>query len=260
MNRHERLGALLNLIVDREQVHVDTVVAELGISPATVRRDLDTLADQQLVVRTRGGAAAHPSTGDLPLRYKATRSGGQKARIAAAAAAMVSPGQVVGLNGGTTTTEVARELAVSERLHSRESAHAVVVTNAVNIAAELAVRPHLRVVLTGGVVRPLSYELTGPLADLLLDQVSLDVLFLGVNAFGAEPGAASHDEGEAAIGAALAARAQRVVVVADASKLGRSAFARILGVDQVHTLITDDAADPEVVAALRAAGVEVVLV
>lgn len=260
MNRHERLSALLNLIIEREQVRVDEVVAELGISPATVRRDLDTLADQQLVVRTRGGAAAHPSTGDLPLRYKAARSGEQKARIAAAAAAMVSPGQVVGLNGGTTTTEVARELAVSTQLHAPEGPPAVVVTNAVNIAAELAVRPHLRVVLTGGVVRPLSYELTGPLADLLLGQVSVDVLFLGVNAFGAELGAAAHDEGEAAIGAALASRAHQVVVVADASKLGRSAFARILGIEQVHTLITDTAADPEVVAAVRAAGVEVRLV
>ena len=260
MNRHERLSILLNLIIERDQVHVDEVTAELGISPATVRRDLDTLADQQLVVRTRGGAAAHPSTGDLPLRYKAARSGEQKARIAAAAAAMVSPGQVVGLNGGTTTTEVARELAVSAPLHAHEGPPAVVVTNAVNIAAELAVRPHLRVVLTGGVVRPLSYELTGPLADLLLGQVSVDVLFLGVNAFGPQQGAAAHDEGEAAIAAALAARARQVVVVADASKLGRSAFARIIRTDQVHTLITDTAADPEVVAAVRAAGVEVQLV
>lgn len=259
MNRHERLGALLTLIIDREQVRVDEVAAELSISPATVRRDLDTLADQQLVVRTRGGAAAHPSTADLPLRYKAARSGAQKARIAAAAAAMVSPGQVIGLNGGTTTTEVARELAVSTRLRTHEGPPAVVVTNAVNIAAELAVRPHLRVVLTGGVVRPLSYELTGPLADLLLGQVSLDLLFLGVNAFGAQLGAAAHDDGEAAIGAALAARARQVVVVADASKLGRSAFARIIGTDQVHTLITDDAADAQVVAAVRAAGVEVIL-
>lgn len=259
VNRHERLGVLLNLVIDRQQLHVDEAVAELSVSPATVRRDLDTLADQQLVVRTRGGAAIHPGAGDLPLRYKAARGGEQKARIATAAAAMVSPGQVIGLNGGTTTTEVARELAVSERLRGQEGPPTTLVTNAVNIAAELAVRTHLRVVLTGGVVRALSYELTGPLADLLLGQVSIDVLFLGVNAFDAELGAAAHDEGEAAIGAALVARARRVVVVADASKLGRSAFARIAGTAQVHTLITDAAADPSMVTAVRASGVEVQL-
>lgn len=259
MNRHERLGALLELIVERDQVHVQEVVAELGISAATARRDLDVLADQQLVVRTRGGAAALPGTGELPLRYKAARGGEQKARIAAAAAAMVAPGQVVGLNGGTTTTEVARELALSDVLRSHAGSPTTLVTNAVNIAAELAVRTHLRVVLTGGVVRPLSYELTGPLADLLLGQVSLDVVFLGVNAFDAERGAGSHDESEAAIGAALAARARRVVVVADASKLGRTAFTRIVPVTAVHTLITDTGADPEVAGAIRAAGVEVLL-
>lgn len=259
MNRHERLGVLLNLVVEREQVHVEEVVAELGVSAATARRDLDTLAEQQLVVRTRGGAAAHPGIGDLPLRYKAARGGEQKAKIAAAAVPRIAPGQVVGLNGGTTTTEVARELAVSDRLHRHEGPPTTLVTNAVNIAAELAVRAHLRVVLTGGVVRPLSYELTGPLADLLLGQVSMDVLFLGVNAFDAELGAAAHDEGEAAIGAALVSRARQVVVVADASKLGRSAFARIARPAQVHALITDSGAEPSVLANLRAAGIEVVV-
>ncbi len=259
VNRHERLGTLLNLVVEREQLHIDEIVAELGVSPATVRRDLDTLADQQLVVRTRGGAAVHPGTGDLPLRYKAARGGEQKARIAAAAAAMVSPGHVVGLNGGTTTTEVARELAVTDRLRQHEGPPTTLVTNAVNIAAELAVRAHLRVVLTGGVVRPLSYELTGPLADLLLGQISLDLLFLGVNAVDAELGASAHDEGEAAIGAALVSRARHVVVVADAGKLGRSAFARIARPTQVHALITDDQADPGVLAGVREAGIEVVV-
>src|SRR5699024_8007452 len=185
--------------------------------------------------------------------------GEQKARIAVAAAAMVRPGQVVGLNGGTTTTEVARELAVSDRLRRHEGPPTTLVTNAVNIAAELAVRTHLRVVLTGGVVRPLSYELTGPLTDLLLGQVSLDLLFLGVNAFDAELAASAHDEGEAAIGAALVGRARRVVVVADASKLGHRAFARIAGPAQVHALITDDQADPSVLAAVQAAGIEVVV-
>lgn len=259
MNRHERLGQLLTLISDNEHIRVDQVVEQLGVSPATARRDLDTLADQQLVVRTRGGATVHPGTSDLPLRYKAVRGGEQKARIAAAAAEMVRPGTVVGLNGGTTTTEVARELAVSSRLHQAEQQPVTVVTNAVNIAAELAVRAHLRVVLTGGVVRPLSYELTGPLAGLLFEHIWLDVLFLGVNAIGPEHGAAAHDEGEAAIAAALADRAKRVVAVAESHKINGTAFAQIASAARVDALITDTAADEDAVEQFRQAGTEVVL-
>ncbi|TDE92558.1 DeoR/GlpR transcriptional regulator [Occultella glacieicola] len=261
MERHERLGSLLELVVRREHVRIEDVTKELGVSPATVRRDLDTLAQQQLITRTRGGAAAGPGSGDLPLRYRAARQGDQKERIARAAAALVGPGEVVGLNGGTTTTEVARELAVHPGLPGDDrSRPLVIVTNAVNIANELAVRPHLRVVVTGGVVRPHSYELTGPLASPLLGQVSLDVLFLGVDAFDPDAGASAMDEGEASTNAALAERAARVVVVADSTKLGRSAFVRILPTSRVHALITDTGADPNLVAAFDVAGVEVIRV
>ncbi|UFU04337.1 DeoR/GlpR family DNA-binding transcription regulator [Ruania suaedae] len=258
MNRDDRLASLLDLVVAREHVQVEDVVTELSVSPATARRYLDSLAAQQLVVRTRGGARMQPSSGDLPLRYKAARHSGQKARIAVAAAQLVRPGQVVAINGGTTTTEVARELAVHPEL--RQGAPVTVVTNAINIAGELAVRSHLRVVVTGGVVRAQSYELTGPLADLLLGQVEVDNLFLGVNGLDAEAGACAHDDGEAAIAAALASRSARVVVVADSSKLGRRAFARIVPAARVDAVITDAGADPAVLSALEAAGIDVTVV
>ncbi|MBZ2195070.1 DeoR/GlpR family DNA-binding transcription regulator [Occultella gossypii] len=259
MDRHQRLGSLLELVVQRGHVRIEDITRELEISPATARRDLDALAQQQLITRTRGGAAVAPGSADLPLRYRAARQGDQKERIARAAAELVVAGQVVGLNGGTTTTEVAREIAVQPGLQGGGTNPLVIVTNAVNIANELAVRSHLRVVVTGGVVRPHSYELTGPLAGLLLGQVSLDLLFLGVDAFDPEGGASATDEGEASTNAALAERADRVLVVADSTKLGRSAFARILPTTAVHTLITDTDADPGLVAAFEAAGIAVIL-
>ncbi|UFU05016.1 DeoR/GlpR family DNA-binding transcription regulator [Ruania halotolerans] len=260
MNRHDRLAALLEMVVAREHVQVEDVVTALSVSPATVRRDLDSLAAQQLVVRTRGGASVPPSSGDLPLRYKTARQSAEKARIARAAANMVQPGEVVGMNGGTTTTEVARELAVHPVLRENGQTSVTVVTNAVNIAAELAVRTHLRVVMTGGVVRAMSYELTGPLADLLLGQVTVDTLFLGINGLTVAEGACAHDEGEASIAAALAGRAGRVVVVADSTKLGRRAFARIVTADRIDEVVTDDGADPGVVSDLEAAGLTVTCV
>src|SRR5699024_11241982 len=134
------------------QLGVGALVAHLGISPATARRALDRLADQQLVIRSHGGAPANPASSSLPLRYRADRNAGQKAAIAAAAVDLVRPGSVIGLNGGTATTALAHELASRQDFRDCERA-TVLVTNAVNIAQELAVRRHLQLVVTGGVVR-----------------------------------------------------------------------------------------------------------
>ena len=102
MSRHERLSAILGSIGEEGGVHIDDIIERLGVSAATARRDLDLLAEQQLVTRTRGGASANPTSSQLPLRYSTTRMGAQKARIARAAARMVRPGDVIGLGGGTT--------------------------------------------------------------------------------------------------------------------------------------------------------------
>ena len=257
MNRHERLNALLELVMEREHVHVDDIVKELAISPATARRDLETLAQQQLITRTRGGASTHPGSSDLPLRYKTARQAEEKGRIARAAAAMVSLGDVVGLNGGTTTTEVAREIALGAAPENNGDQQVVVVTNAVNIANELTVRPHIRVVVTGGVARSHSYELTGPLATLLLAEISIDTLFLGVDALDPRLGASAHNEAEASVNAALVASSKRTIVVTDSTKIGKRAFARICASESIDMIITDTGISPEVVAQFKAAGIEV---
>lgn len=260
MNRHERLTRLLELVVERENIHLDDIIAELGVSPATARRDLDHLAQQQLITRTRGGATTSPTSSDLPLRYKTARQAGEKQRIARAAAELVGPSEVIGLNGGTTTTEVARELVLRSDLQGGDvRKQVVVVTNAVNIANELAVRRHVRVVLTGGVVRAMSFELTGPLATRILQDITIDTLFLGVNAL-STAGAFTHHDGEAAINAALAEHAGRVVVVADHTKIGATAFAKICDLSTLDGLITDSGADEAALEELRAAGLPVTVV
>jgi DeoR/GlpR family transcriptional regulator of sugar metabolism len=194
------------------------------------------------------------------LRYKSEKHPSEKQRIAAVAAAMVRPGQVAGLNGGTTTTEVARALAIRPDLSSDTPAPAVtVVTNALNIATELAVRQHIKIVTTGGVARPQSYELTGPLATGVLEQVALDLAILGVDGIDAVAGATAHHEGEASINQLMARQASRVVIVADSSKAGRRAFARICTAREIDALVTDAGIADEDVAALQDAGVNVVI-
>ncbi len=264
MSRYERWNGLLELLAEHGKLEVEEAAGALGVSAATIRRDLDQLARQQMVTRTRGGAVANNVSYDLPLRYKTARNAGAKQRIGAAVAGLVSPGEVVGLNGGTTTTEVARALAVRPELSEGAEAGAgrplTVVTNALNIANELTVRPSVKIVVTGGVARPQSYELIGPLAGVVLRELTLDITVLGVDALDVEVGATAHHEGEASVNLLLAERARRVVVAADSSKLGRRAFARICGLDQIDTLVTDGAVDEELAAAFADAGVRVLAV
>jgi DeoR family transcriptional regulator, aga operon transcriptional repressor len=113
-------------------------------------------------------------------------------------------------------------------------------------------------VTTGGVVRPQSYELTGPLATYVLEQVALDVAILGVDAIDAVAGATAHHEGEASINQLMARQARKVIIVADSSKVGGRAFARICGLADIDVLVTDTGIAAEDMVVLRAAGVEVV--
>ena len=259
MARYQRWNALLDLLPGDGELTVAEAARTLRVSEATIRRDLDQLAKQQLVTRTRGGATAGHVSYDLPLRYKTARHAPEKQRIGRAAAALLTPGASVALNGGTTTSEVARALATRPDLNSQVPPPALtVVTNALNIATELAVRQHIKIVATGGVARPQSYELTGPLATGVLEQVTLDVAILGVDGIDAVAGATAHHEGEASINRLMARQAAKVVIAADSSKVGRRAFARICTAREIDVLVTDTGIAAEDAARLEDAGVDVV--
>ncbi|MGK5740964.1 DeoR/GlpR family DNA-binding transcription regulator [Micromonospora sp. URMC 103] len=259
-DRARRLQALLELLAARGgRLSVGEAANALGVSEATVRRDFTALAAQQLVTRTHGGIVASSVAYDLPVRYRHRGDRSTKERIAATAAGLVEPGSVVGLNGGTTTSATARHLAARPDLAQATHRPALtVVTNALNIATEMVLRPSLRTVILGGVALPQSYELTGPLTTMVMQSLWLDVLVLGVDGFSAD-GTSCHDESEAGIDALMVSRGRRVVVVAGSEKLGRHSFAKICDASAVDTLVTDDAADETVVAELRSAGVTVLL-
>ena len=252
MRQAERVDAILGHLSANGSVSVADLAAELSVSPATIRRDLELLDDQRLLTRTHGGAVAQGVLYELPLRYKTARHQEEKRRIALEAASRVTDGEAVGLTGGTTTTEVARVLVERQML--------TVVTNALNIASELAIRPNLKLVVTGGWARSESYELVGPLAEQSLARLNLDLVFLGVDGISFEAGLMTHHEVEAHTNLALMERARRTIVVADSSKIGRTAFARICPIERVHELITDASADAVTLAAIREAGVTVTTV
>lgn len=260
MNRDERLTAVLDLLAENGQVEVDDLVDTLGVSPATARRDLDTLARQQLLTRTRGGAVGNSVAYDLPIRYRNESNADAKQRIAHAASALVHRGSVVGLCGGTTATAIATVLSTRPDLMEPAAEPSLtVVTNAVNIAAQLAVRPQFKVVVTGGVVHPRSYELVGPYSDLVLRAIALDVAFIGVNGIDPKHGASVNDEAEAHINRLMATRASRAIVVADSAKIGVRAFAAVGGADTFSAFITDDGITEQQKAAFVEDGMDVIV-
>ncbi|MGW4228725.1 DeoR/GlpR family DNA-binding transcription regulator [Streptomyces sp. NPDC004980] len=261
MAAHTRWTRLLEILGDQGHLDVLDAAEQLGCSAATVRRDLDELARQNLLTRTRGGAVVSTVAYDLPLRYKAARKADEKQRIAKAAAELIPSGSTVGINGGTTTSEVARELAVRPEPSGAGGGIALtVVTNAINIANELAVRPQVKIVVTGGVARPNSYELVGPLVDTVLRTLALDYTILGVDAVHPRFGAATHDESEAGANRALAECAGTVIVVADSSKLGRRAFAQVCETAAVSILVTDKDAPEGIIEEFTALGIDVLRV
>ena len=242
------MTAILKRAAETGSVDVADLAAFLGVSGATIRRDLQALSAQRLLVRTHGGAVVGDTGQELSVLVKSTRNQDEKRRIGRAAAALVQDGAVVGLTGGTTATELARALADRRGI--------TVVTNAINIAAELATRPQITLVVIGGVARP-SYEMVGPAAEMMLDNYHLDIAFIGVDGLSAQEGCTTYHEMEAQTDRNFLERSRRSVVIADSSKLGKVTFARIVALSQIDDIVTDTGADPERLRELGEGGVRI---
>jgi DeoR family transcriptional regulator of aga operon len=252
LRRADRISTILSRLADDGSVDAGRLASEFAVSPATIRRDLQMLSDQQLLNRTHGGAVASNVEYELPVRYRGGQHREQKRAIARCAAARLPHGPLtIGFTGGTTTHEVARLVTARFDL--------TVVTNALNIAIEVALRPRLKLIMTGGVSRTQSYELVGPLADNVLAGLNIGVAVVGVDGISARGGLTTHDEVEAHTNATLISRAARVIVVADGSKIGQDCLARICDLSVAGELITDSSADPDAVAAVRRAGMPVTI-
>ncbi|WP_199551906.1 DeoR/GlpR family DNA-binding transcription regulator [Streptomyces sp. N35] len=249
MLRSDRHLRILELVAAHGSADVGRLALLLGVSQATVRRDLRQLSEQRLVERTHGGAVRGGLSLELPLQHRLDQRSPQKLAIARAAADLVPPRAVVGLTGGSTTSEVARLLA--------ERGPVTIVTNAVNIAASMVLHPEVTLIVVGGTARKESYELVGPIAEKTLADHHTDIAFLGVDGISAAHGCTTHDQLEAATDRAFAHHAGSTVVVADHTKLGRTTFAKICPLSAVHTLITDSGAFEGELAAIGEAGVRV---
>jgi DeoR/GlpR family transcriptional regulator of sugar metabolism len=216
----------------------------------TVRRDLEVLAGRGALVRLHGRAVAPvPRSYEPPFDVRAGVAPQAKVVIGRVAAGLIEEGETIILDSGTTTLEVARALRGRRNL--------TVLTPSLRFANTLEQEPGIRLMLSGGIVRPGELSLTGDLAVRALDDLRFDTAVMGVGGIDPSAGVTEYNLEDARVKRAEVAAARRVIVAADASKLGRVAFARVCSLEEVDVLVTDSAAPPELVAAIEEAGVEV---
>ena len=249
----ERRRAILDLLNRHGRVLVADLAAQFNTSQVTIRKDLEILHAQGHVHRTHGGAlpSREGMLEDPALRDKEKLHRREKLQIAEAAAAMVSEGQVIILDSGTTTTAIARALRDRKKL--------TIITNAVNIAAELS-GASIEVILTGGTLRANSFSLVGPIAEESLRRLNADILFLGVDGFDVQYGLSTPNLLEAKVNRTMMDVARLSVAVCDSSKFGRRSLSLIAPPSAVHHVITDRGIPKAELSALKKAGIDVTLV
>lgn len=254
---NKRYGAILEELLRNGRVTVEDLSQQLAVNASTIRRDLERMERENLLRRVHGGAVpidthsystyAH----DLTFQENMNKQVEEKTRIALAAARLIESGDTIALSPGTSTTYLARTL------RQLQIPNLTIVTNAVNIAMELAGLPGSNLTLTGGILLPDFFALVGPLAEQSLNQVFVAKAFLGVTGVSPEYGLTGPNQLEALTHRVTLQRAQHTFVLADSTKLGRVAFHSIAPITAMQTLITDTNASPEFIAKLKTLGIEV---
>ena len=246
----QRLDNIRALIRESGVIRVEALCRQLGVSPATVRRDLDQLERSGAIRRVHGGAVSVESRLDEPLfDNKTSIAAREKRRIAEAALEFVEPDETIYLDGGSTVLELARLL--------RERTNLTVVTNSLRAATELAGRGP-RLILIGGELRRLSQTVVGPLTRLTLEGLHLDKAFMGTIGVSIKEGMTTTDPGEAYTKELVMSQARQVILLADSSKAGKVSFARAGGLERVHAIITDKAVDKDFAKELNNKGIKLV--
>lgn len=253
MLNEERRRSIIDILNREGRVLVTDLASQFRTSQITIRKDLEALDAQGLIQRTHGGALPLHAGAllDPTLREKEKLHRKEKMRIAMAAAKLVEEGQSVLLDSGTTTTAIAAAL--------KHFAKLTVITNATNIAAELA-GTNIEVILTGGTLRKNSFSLVGPIAEQTLRQLSADILFLGVDGFDTRSGLFTPNILEAQVNRIMVEISSRAIVVCDSSKFGRRSLCNIMPPSAVDQVITDKGVGKHDLELLRDTGVKVTLV
>lgn len=250
MEAEERRDTIVEVVRAQGVATVAELVDRLGLSEATIRRDLLKLDDRGLLKRVHGGARPVDLRDDVYADL-VDQQGPAKDQIARAAAARLRDGQSVLMDIGTTVSRVARHL------HGRPL---TVITRNMAVYAELAEDTEVDLVLLGGLVRPRHHSLVGYMTEENLRQVRADVLLLGTSGVRRSGHSVDTVNEEVSVKRAMIAAADEVLLLADASKFPGSGTATVCEASALGTVLTDTAPDADTVAALERGGAQLVVV
>jgi DeoR/GlpR family transcriptional regulator of sugar metabolism len=250
--KEQRRRLIIGILRQDQQVTVPQLADYFGVSEVTVRRDLRTLAEEGQLQRAHGGAViAAPSTPEMPVVQRVSQQREFKEAIGRAAANLINEKESVFIGSGSTTTFVARHLANRQSL--------TVVTNALNIATELAAAPGVTVVVTGGMMRDSELSLIGHIAQQSLQEVRVDKVVVGIPAISLEAGLTNDYLPEVITDRAVINMAPELILVADHTKFGKVASAYLAPLKSVSTLVTDSRTDRGMLARLEQMGIRIII-
>ena len=252
MLKEERQQRILNTLRESRQVTVVELSHRFGVSEVTIRRDLRELDAQGELQRAHGGAvAATPAPPEPPVVQRLLQGEHCKECIGRAAADLVADGESIFIGSGSTTAYVARHLVDRQSL--------TVVTNALNVATELATAAGVTVVVTGGMMRASELSLVGHITEQSLREVRVDKVIMGMQAVSLEAGLTNDYLPEVMTDRTIIEMAPELIVVADHTKFGKVASAYIAPVERITTLVTNPEISPEIISQLEGMGIQVIV-
>ena len=250
MKRHQEI---LKILQKDKYVEVSDLCEKLDVSAVTIRKDLKLLEDKGLLFRTHGGASLeNPYMKDRPVNEKEKISIDEKNHIAAAAAKLISENDSFMIASGTTVQALARAINVQGKLN--------IITSSLNVAVELLKNKDYEVIQLGGNVRHSSSSVIGHYANYILDDISCNQLFIGVDGIDLDYGCTTTSLEEANLNQKMIQSAQKTIVLADSSKFGKKSFGKICGLDCVHHIITDSGISSKVADGIKAMGIKLTVV
>jgi len=251
MSSDLRRVAILTKLASDGEARIAELAHAFGTSEMTIRRDLEILELDGHARRVRGGVISAVSRSyEPPIFQRQNVELLAKTSIGKAAADLLKDGETAIIDVGTTTLEMAK--AINPRLSL------TVITSSILIAAELSSRPQVRTIVSGGIVRKGEMSLIGARAEDSFSDLNCDVVFLGVAGISQDKGLTEYNLDDTRVKQAAIRAAHRCVVLADASKIGKIAFANVADISKVDVLVTNASPDNKVIKALQDAGVEVI--
>lgn len=248
----ERHRQILALLQRRRRLSVSEIVRRFSVSQATARRDLQAIAADGRARRVHGGVLAVESAPpEPPILERSREQSVEKARIGRAAAALIADHETVFLGSGTTVLEVAR--------HLRDRRDLTVITNSLPVLNTLSGSRDLSIIALGGILRHSEMSLIGHVSELALKEIRADKVFVGTRGLDLEQGLTTDYLQETLTDRLILQIGRQLIVVADHTKLDRVSTVRLAPLTDIHTVVTDEEANPRFVLGLKRRGLKVLL-